>query len=464
MTPQFRSTFSRIIWMQVLAIAATSLVMPTTILLLLNRNVTAYQHRMLFQHAQTLLAALSRQPAPEGRLTLPETARAPYAPGGGGFAFAILDPAGRVLMSSAPAGQALAGFNPTAHSAIWFNRGTGKAGEYYGGVFPEQIQGRKVWIQVGQNLEDPDVVIDDITAHFVPQIAWLTLIILLLLLAADVFIVRRALNPVLVASRMAEAIGPGRIDVRLPLEGMPLEIRPLVQAVNQALGRLEEGFHAQRNLTADVAHELRTPLAVLRMRTESIADAATRQALQADLDRMSRIVSQLLVLAEADVMVVETDHRADLRAVGVEVAEHLAPLALAQGKKLEVSGAARPVWVRGQHDFLFQAVRNLAENATAHTGPGTSVTIEVARSGVIKVLDRGPGIPEAERDLLFQRFWRRQRKIGAGLGLSIVGRIVKAHGGELSVQSRRGGGAVFTISIPPGAAGDVPSASPFSQA
>ena len=440
-----RSAFSRIVWLQVLAIAATSLIMPVTILALLDHNVTAFQHRMLQQHEQALFAALQ----PGSPLVLPKTARAPYAQGAGGFAFAMLDSGGRVLLASTPDGRALTPFHPNPDRVqFWFDRGAGQARRFYGGVFPEEIGGLPIWIEVGQNLADPDVVIDDITANFVPQIGWLTAAILLILLAADVFIVRRALGPVRRASSMAEAISPSRIDVRLPLEGMPQEILPMVQAVNQALGRLETGFRAQRDLVADVAHELRTPLAVLRMRTEALPDQATRAVLLADLDRMGRIVSQLLVLAEADAMVVDPADRADLRAVGLDVAEHLAPLALAQGKNLEMTGPAQPVWVRGQHDFLFQAVRNLAENGIAHTGAGASVTIDVEPAGVVTVLDRGPGISDAERDLLFQRFWRRERKIGGGLGLSIVGRIVKAHGGEMAVQPRRGGGSAFRLTVP----------------
>ena len=443
--PGFRSAFSRIVWLQVLAIAATSLIMPVTILALLNHNVTAYQRRMLQQREQALLAAISVGP---GGLGLPPGARGAYAPGGGGFAFAVLGADGRVLLASTPDGRPLAPVDPSAKAPFWFEKSEGRAGQYYGGVFPERIGGQPVWVQIGQNLLDPDVVIDDITAHFVPQIAWLTLAILLILLAADVFIVRRALGPVRRASSMAEAISPSRIDVRLPLEGMPQEIMPIIHAVNQALDRLEKGFHAQRDLLADTAHELRTPLAVIRMRTETLEDPVIRAALLADMDRMGRIVSQLLILAEADSMVVDPDDRADLRAVGQDVAEHLAPLALAQGKSLEMTGPSHPVWVRGQHDFLFQAVRNLAENGIAHTGAGHTVTIDVEPSGVVTVLDRGPGISDAERDMLFHRFWRRERKIGGGLGLSIVGRIVEAHAGEVAVQARRGGGSAFSLTVP----------------
>jgi signal transduction histidine kinase len=446
----FGSTFSRIIWLQVAAIAATSVIMPVSVLLLLNRTVTAYQHRLLRQHEQSLLRALSRDHTGLV-LRLPDNLRDLYARGSDGFAFAVLDQAGHVRFSSAQDGRALSSTNPMGAQTVWFTNRIRQGPDYQGASFPEQVDGQRVWIQIGQNLEDPDVVIDDIMAHFIPQIAWLTLVILLLLLTADVVIVRRALIPVLRASRMAQDISPSRIDVRLPLQGMPQEIMPLVRAVNQALDRLEQGFRAQRELTADVAHELRTPLAVLRMRTEALEDGAARRALQSDLDLMSRIVSQLLVIAEVETVIVGPDDRADLRAISLDVAEHLAPLALAQDKNIEVCGARSAVWVRGQADFLFQALRNLAENGLAHTRPGTAVTMDVGQDGSVRILDRGPGIAASDRELLFQRFWRSHRKKGggAGLGLSIVGRIVKAHGGSTSIHARRGGGAIFKIVLVP---------------
>ncbi len=107
------------------------------------------------------------------------------------------------------------------------------------------------------------------------------------------------------------------------------------------------------------------------------------------------------------------------------------------------------MWVQGEAQILFQAVRNLVENALAHTPTGTTVEVKVDAQGTLRVLDRGPGVPPADRELVFQRFWRRDRSKsgGAGLGLSIVKRIVEAHGGEVSVQPRSGGGSVFVIRL-----------------
>jgi signal transduction histidine kinase len=447
----FRSTFSHIIGLQMLAIAATSLIMPLAIFMFLNRTVASYQLDMLRRHEQGLLRGLSVS-APGAPPRLEPAVRSRYGPGNGGFAFTVLDARGAVLLSSQPDGQALTSVLRAGDQAQTFKRQIGAA-NYIGASFPETLGGRRIWIQVGQNLEDPDVVLDDVLARFLPQVGWLSVSLLLLLLLIDVLIVRRALAPVRRASTLAEAITPSRIDVRLPLEGMPQEIAPMVQAVNAALDRLERGFRAQRDLTADVAHELRTPLTVLRMRIDALPDPQIRAALHPGIDLMGRIVSQLLAIAELETVVVDAADRADLRAVCLEAAEHLAPLAILEHKQIELEGASAPVWVRGQHDFLFQAVRNLVENAIAHTPSGSVVGIEVHPQGEVRVLDRGPGVPPDQRALLFQRFWRRRDRAsaagaGAGLGLSIVARIAEQHGGAVAVDARRGGGAVFVLGVP----------------
>src|SRR5207237_5715744 len=141
---------------------------------------------------------------------------------------------------------------------------------------------------------------------------------LLFLLAIDIVIFRRALRPLLKASEMAKKINPTRTDIRLPPEEIPKEILPLVEAVNQALDRLEQGFRVQREFTADAAHELRTPLAILRTRIDTLADQKVSKVLREDIEGMSRIVSQLLDIAELDTLVVDPLEQADLHAVCAE--------------------------------------------------------------------------------------------------------------------------------------------------
>jgi signal transduction histidine kinase len=241
-----------------------------------------------------------------------------------------------------------------------------------------------------------------------------------------------------------------RSDGVLELD-LPREVRPLVTAINLALDRLEQGFRIQRDFIADPAHELRTPLTILRTRLDILEAEPIGQALRKDVDGMAHIISQLLEIAELDAFVIDPLEKADLRSVTAEVAEFVAPLALAQAKDVALLGTTDPVWVRGNPEMLSRAIRNLAENAINHTAPATTVEFIVEPDGTVSVLDHGPGIAEDERHLIFQRFWRRDRsKPGStGLGLSIVARIAELHSAEITVQNRRPAGAKFSLKFVP---------------
>jgi signal transduction histidine kinase len=195
---------------------------------------------------------------------------------------------------------------------------------------------------------------------------------------------------------------------------------------------------------------LRTPLAILRTQIDMIADRQLAKSLRDDIESMSRLVNQLLDIAELETFVIGEGEIADLTAIATDVAAYIAPLALSQHKTVAVTGARHPVPLRGNADTLGRAVRNLVENALGHTASGTTVEITVAAAGELRVMDRGPGVPSAEREQIFQRFWRRDRRRAgsAGLGLAIVKRIAEMHGAAVSVADRPGGGAVFSMRFP----------------
>ena len=447
MKPIFRSIRSRIIWLHILAVGAICIALPVAVRLLLDSTALTFEHETMRRHEAEIVRALSWTGS-AWRLDLPPDIRTLYEHGYSGFAFAVVDDRGAVLFSSLPNRAALLPPGRPGGGAAFFQRAHGPA-VYYGGNFPERRLGREIWIQVGQDLENPDVVVDDIVSAFLTRVAWLIAPLLLLLVVADYIIVRRAFAPVVQASRMAQDIGPASLSLRLPTDRLPNEIAPLADAVNQALDRLEQGFRIQRQFTADAAHELRTPLSILRMRVNALSDREVAHEIEADIDVMGRIVGQLLSVAELETFVLDASHRVDLKNLCSRVVEYMAPLALSRSRHLALSGPARPVWVRGEAEILFQAIRNLVENALAHAPEDTTVEVKVEPQGVVRVLDRGPGIAPAERDLVFRRFWRRDRSKsgGAGLGLSIVWRIVEAHGGAVSVEGRPGGGAAFVIRL-----------------
>ena len=446
----FKSIISRIISLHVIAIGITSICLPFALYLLLSSTATDLQHRALLDDADTVARYLDIAPDGTWSLRLPAGLEELYSASYGRYAYAVLDGDGKTLFSSLPDRAAIFPDDRRIAAPSFLETRNGGA-VIYGASIPREVAGRTVWIQVAQDLSHRDVLIDDIVADFFPHVAWIILPILLLLLVIDIAIFHRALRPVLNASDTAQTISPMRTDVRLPTTDIPREILPLVTAVNQALERLERGFRTQREFTADAAHELRTPLAVLRARIDMLGDQVVREALRHDIAGMSRIVSQLLDIAELESFVVDPAERADLQSVCAEVAGFIAPLALAQGKSIALTGAKGPVWIKGNAETLFQAIRNLAENAIHHTAVGTTVEIDVDELGRARVLDDGPGIPPSEREIIFRRFWRRDRRRSgnAGLGLSIVARIVEAHAGAIAVETRAGGGAVFEVSFVP---------------
>ncbi len=445
---RFKSIASQIISLHVVVVGITLVSMPLALDWLMDSTANDLHHRALREISEKIAHHLLPQAAGGWKLDLPPELQQLYSMSYGRYAYTVLDDRGKVLFSSFNDGSPTFPGDRRSPAASFLQARRGDM-VLYGASIPRTIHGRTVWIQVGEDLEHSDVLIDDIVADFFRRVGWITIPILLSLLAIDIVIFRRALRHVRRASVMAADIGPERTDVRLPAKDMPSEVLPLVRAVNQALDRLEEGFRMQREFTADAAHELRTPLTILRARIDTLADRKIASTLSRDIAGMSRIVSQLLDIAELETFVVDPREKADLQAVCAELAGFVAPLALAQGKSVALSGAAAPVWVRGNAQVLSQAVRNLVENALNHTPPGTTVDIVVAESGTVSVFDQGPGIPEGERALVFQRFWRRDRRRtgNAGLGLSIVRRIVEAHAGSVTVENRPAGGAAFSISL-----------------
>lgn len=445
---RFRSIISRVVALHVVAIGVTSILMPLALYWLLNEAANSLHRDAL--RAQALTVASFLRPTADGDVTLeiPQEAEPIYSGGYGLYAYAILDSKGKVLFTSRHDDVPLSAANESLTTDS-FTRRRSNGTVLIGVNVPRAIGDHLYWIQVGQDLAHRDVIIDDIVASFFPRVAWITFPILLLLLLIDIMIFRRALDPVREASDTAASIGPTSADVRLSEQSMPAEIVPLVHAVNQALDRLEAGFRAQREFTADMAHELRTPLAIMRARVDTMEDMPLRQSLEADIVNMTRTVNQVLDIAELEAFVVGGDSKADLQAVCADAVAFMAPLAVDRGKTIALTGAEAPVWVHGHAEALFRAVRNLVENAIRHTPAGGTIEVDVAVDGTVRVLDEGPGVPMAERETIFKRFWRRDRSRpeSRGLGLAIVTRVAAAHDGTITVDDRPEGGSVFTLRL-----------------
>ena len=459
---RFSSIKGRLIAMHVIALVAAAVVLPLALYWRVDSTARDLHERALREQAEQIAQYLRRGADGNWALDLPDNLRHLYSISYDRYGFAVLTRSGRVLFSSREPDEALFPEKNFGAQPSYGERDVGKS-RFFDASVPVTVDAETLWVQISQDQAHRDVLIDDIVAEFLPHVAWVIVPILLALLGIDLLIFRKALHPLEEASALAQKIGPTRTDIRLPEARMPRDVLPLVRAVNEALHRLEHGFTVQQEFVADAAHELRTPLAILRAEVEALADRQAASELLADIAGMTRIVNQLIETAEFDRLTIRPGEVADIRAVCTDVASFMAPVAVAQGRNIAVSGPEEPIWVEGNAGALFQAVRNLVENAVAHTAPATTVEITANRDGSIVVSDAGPGIPAEQRELIFQRFWRgdRRRAGSAGLGLAIVSRIVSAHGGGIRVSNAPTSGAGFSIILrAAAAAGSVRALSP----
>lgn len=246
---------------------------------------------------------------------------------------------------------------------------------------------------------------------------------------------RIGLRPLRQISERAAGIGPATISQRLPLSSTPREIAPLVVAFNAALDRLETGWRAQREFSANAAHELRTPLAILRAQVESLLEPEERKDAIEEFERLGRLMAQLLALAE-------TDSGEDLRKVSFDlvalartVTSEMASVVVAGGRGIAFESAYEQWACEGAPGLVEVAIRNLLENATRHTPPGSEMVVSIDPAGRLCVTDDGPGVPPTFHDRLFQRFSKADvHGFGAGLGLSIVSRVMVLHGGTARLE------------------------------
>ena len=252
----------------------------------------------------------------------------------------------------------------------------------------------------------------------------------------------------------------GQRGIRVEDTQAPGELGDLSRTFNHMADMLESEDHLRRVLVADVAHELRTPLAILQATTEAMSDGltepspATLSSLHDETLRLGRIVEDLEVLASAEAAVLALDLRTvDLAGVADKAVEALKAQLETAG--LSLTCDLQPAVVRGDKNRLHQVITNLLTNSIKFTPEGGSVKVTVSSRdhlARVAVEDSGRGIPQADLDHVFDRFWRgpgvRHTTGGSGVGLAVVQELVRAHNGEVTAVSKEGQGSRFIIVIP----------------
>jgi signal transduction histidine kinase len=287
------------------------------------------------------------------------------------------------------------------------------------------------------------------------------ILLLPIMVAAVAWIVNRGLLPLRYVTAEVQ-----RRDVRslrpLGSENLPREIEPLVGELNRLLARLQKAFDDQRAFIGDAAHELRSPLTVLRLQLQLLdrapdesARSEARGRLGASVERAIHLVEQLLTLARSDPQATAGDFESiDLSAAAAQGITDTHDLAIA--RNIDLSLDAMPgILVRGDGEALRTLVRNLVDNAVRYTPPGGSVQVRcriAAEGALLEVTDSGPGIAAADRERVFDRFYRRAaaQESGTGLGLAIVKAIAERHNARILLDEAPGGGLRVAVSFPKG--------------
>ena len=261
-------------------------------------------------------------------------------------------------------------------------------------------------------------------------------------------------------ARLAESVRKRTPDSLAPLpdEGLPEEIQPLAASLNDLLARLQAAFAAQRDFVADAAHELRTPLTALQLQTQLVERAAGETERGAALDELKRglqrtghTVQQLLTLARLEPGAVSMPSvRVELATLAREAVVEQARVAEARDIDLGLAEVDSRAVVMGDAEALRILLSNLLANALRYTPRGGRVDVSCRmRDGqpVLEIADTGSGIPEAERERVFDRFYRRpgEQESGSGLGLAIVRAIADRHDAVVSLHAAQGGGLLARV-------------------
>jgi signal transduction histidine kinase len=292
---------------------------------------------------------------------------------------------------------------------------------------------------------------DDLVDAWRRELRWLNVYVVVavaLSAATGWFAMRRGLRPLRAVAEEAERIDMDSLDQRLTSGIVPTEITPLVRAMNEALERLDLGTARQRRFTANAAHELRTPVAVLTARLDAPEEETFKSDLRRDAHRIRYIVEQLLATLRAGEQPALLEQTVDLGAVTRAIVDDAALLAIRAHKQIEFIGPSSSVDVQGNGAAIAAVIGNLVDNALRAERDGGEVVVRVEEEAIVSVADHGAGVPEGERQMIFEPFWRKSEATpGAGLGLAIAKDLVEKHKGRIWVEETPGGGATFRVSF-----------------
>ncbi|WP_049438208.1 sensor histidine kinase [Stenotrophomonas maltophilia] len=276
---------------------------------------------------------------------------------------------------------------------------------------------------------------------------WFFLPLIVVTLLVMPTVIHRAMRGVRRSAQQAKELDIGQPGARLDARLVSTEVAPLVEAFNDAIDKVQQGYAARDKFLADAAHELRVPIAVVQARLAQLPQGELKSQLLTNVARLGNVAEHLLDLQRLD-RNVGALQRLDLALLVREAAADLAPLVVGAGYGFEVDAPESPVWIHGDSLALGRVIANLVHNAIVHGGGRGTICVRLDTRGLLEVSDQGAGIPVGDREAIFEPFHRlRAAGSGSGLGLHLVKEIVQHHGGSVSVGEAAGGGASFRVNF-----------------
>lgn len=316
------------------------------------------------------------------------------------------------------------------------------------GIRRIEIDNQPIWISIIIEGKGIEPYIPVLKSEIIEHVALPIIPLSAFLLVFSVIAVRNTLLPVTKTIEQIERIKPDDISYRLETPQHPAEVRKLTLAVNDALSRIESAILSLRNFTADAAHELRTPLAIMRLEVNKLPATENKISLIKDVESMSRLVGQMLDVAYADALIIQDTDKVILSTAVKDVISQLTPLAIRSGKSITLTDLSSQQEIKGHSEAIGRAIRNVIENALYHTPEKSSVHVSVETDYIISITDQGHGFPNIETEEILSRFKRGSLKSshnGAGLGLAISSQIAIAHNGFIKIENTPDKGAKVSI-------------------
>lgn len=434
MTVMPRSLFGRLVVVQVAAAAVLAALLPLLISHLLISTTNSFVGRGLDRTAARLRPAIVYSAR---GWTFTEPLPGMFNSKVGIREARLIDKAGRTWIDQGPHYRIPASALPLRQSEahrLWNGIDIG--------AYPIASNGHQAWLVISSDRRRPESLVANVATAFLHHFLWIVPTLILCSLLITLLFLAQVTRAVQRASLRVQDIDRDRLDVRLDADSLPQEVRPLAEAVNLALDRVEEGYSAQAEFAANVAHELRNPLAIIGCRIEEIADPVVRERMISSLRHASHVIDQLMMLARLGGNKA-TLGPIDLRLMIEAAVQDSAGRISSGGRTIQLNdlAAGAQLLATGNEGLARISLDNLLDNAQRHTPPGTRIRVTAGPGLRISVEDNGPGIPSPNRDRVRLRNWRGDDRSGdgAGLGLSIVSKAMAAQNGSLQILESSAG-------------------------